>query len=422
VNSRAALVLFWVSAAALAWSYLLYPLLMFLLAALRQVGRDLRFILRRGNRRNRPAGDFSPRVAMLVAAYNEAAVVGEKLRNTAALEYPAGKMEFLLGLDSPSDSTPELVRAFSHPAMRVFYFATRRGKLAVLRDLAGLTNADILAFSDANTMLEPDALRRLTRHFADPEVGAVCGELRVVSPGDHTPLESLYWRYEVALKFLENRMNCVLGANGAVYAVRRDLFHVDPRWIVEDFQLPMEIRFAGHRVVYDPEALGSEEAAPSFSSEFRRKVRIGAGDYLCLFTSPHYLNPLRGMPALAYVSHKVLRWMGPLFLVTAWAASAWLAAAGNPAYLAAFAAQTIFYLLALAGFFRERGGQKAGRFTGLPFYFAGMNLALLAGLFRFLTGQQQGVWNATPRGATAAATPPTAAVADAKAPSQGEAP
>ena len=398
--SRAPMVVFWLSAGALVWSYLFYPLLMFLLAAVRQVGRDLRFVLQRGNRRNRPAEEFSPGVAMLVAAYNEEAVIAEKLKNTAALDYPPEKLEFLLGLDSPSDGTPELARAFSHPALRVSHFATRRGKLAVLRDLAALTSADVLAFSDANTILEPDSLRRLVRHFANPKVGAVCGELRVVSPGDHTPMESLYWRYEVALKFLENRMNCVLGANGAVYAVRRELFHMEPRWIVEDFQLPMEIRFAGHSVVYDPEALGSEEAAPNFSAEFRRKVRIGAGDYLCLFTSPHYLNPLRGMPALAYFSHKVLRWLGPLFLLAAWGTSAWLAWGGSQIYLGAFAAQTLFYFLAVAGYLQERRG-KAGRLTALPFYFAGMNLALLFGLFRFLSGQQQGVWSATPRSAPA---------------------
>jgi cellulose synthase/poly-beta-1,6-N-acetylglucosamine synthase-like glycosyltransferase len=413
---------FWASAGALAWSYAGYPLVMFLLAALRQVGRDLRFVLQRGNRRNRPADDFVPGVAMLVAAYNEEAVIEEKLRNTDALDYPAGKFEFLLGLDNPSDSTPQRARRFPHAAMRVFDFGARRGKLAVLSDLAAQTSADILAFSDANTMLEPESLRRLVRHFANPDVGAVCGELRVVSPGDHTPMESLYWRYEVALKFLENRMNCVLGANGAVYAVRRELFHMDPRWIVEDFQLPMEIRFAGRSVVYDPEALGSEEAAPTFAAEFRRKVRIGAGDYLCLFTSPHYLNPLRGLPALAYISHKVLRWLGPLFLLAALGASAWLAKGGSQIYAGAFAAQALFYLLALAGYLQERRSGKAGRLTGLAFYFTAMNLALLLGLFRFLTGQQQGVWSATPRSANSADAPTTTSVAEAKSPAQGEAP
>jgi cellulose synthase/poly-beta-1,6-N-acetylglucosamine synthase-like glycosyltransferase len=394
-------IIFWLAVAALLWSYLAYPALLFFLAALRQTGRDVWFLLARRERRQTRQMEFEPQVAMLVAAYNEEAVIEQKIANTLALDYPADRFEFLLGLDAPSDSTAERAARTSHPALRLMPFTTRRGKLAVIRDLAAATQAEILVFSDANTLLEPEALRQLVRHFRDPQVGAVCGELRLVN-ADGTPQgESLYWRYEVALKFLENRMGCVLGANGAVYAVRRELFRTDRAWIVEDFQVPMEIRYAGHRVVYDPEATAMEEAAPSLGAEFGRKVRIGAGAFQTFFGSLHFLNPFKGMLALAYVSHKVLRWFGPFFLLAMWAASAALSAR-HPLYGGAFAVQTAFYALAVAGLaFQQKG--RSSRLLALPLYFSTVNLALLLGFFRLLSGRQQTQWAATRRsvGATA---------------------
>lgn len=394
-------IIFWLALAALLWSYLLYPVLLFVLAALRQTARDVWFLLARRERRQARPEEFAPQVAMLVAAYNEEAVIEQKIANTLALEYPAERFQFLLGLDAPSDSTAERAGRTTHPSFRLHAFSTRRGKLAVLRDLAAATTAEILVFSDANTLLEPQALRQLVRHFRDPQVGAVCGELRLMN-ADGTPHgESLYWRYEVALKFLENRMGCVLGANGAVYAVRRELFRTDRAWIVEDFQVPMEIRYAGHRVVYDPEAIALEEAAPSLAAEFGRKVRIGAGAFQTFFGNLHFLNPLQGMLALAYFSHKVLRWFGPFFLLAAWGASAALAAQ-HPVYVAAFAAQTGFYALALAGAAFARRG-RSSRLLALPLYFSAVNLALLLGFFRLLSGRQQTQWAATPRSVAATA-------------------
>jgi cellulose synthase/poly-beta-1,6-N-acetylglucosamine synthase-like glycosyltransferase len=387
---------FWLSAGALVYSYAVYPLLAFVLAALRQAWRDTRFLLARGDRRRVPRDEFEPQVALLVAAYNEESVIEQKIVNTLALEYPAERFEFLLGLDAPSDSTAERATRMAHGSFRLMPFTNRRGKLAVIRELAAATSAEILVFSDANTMLEPETLRQLVRHFRDPQVGAVCGELRLVNADGMPQGESLYWRYEVALKFLENRLNCVLGANGAVYAVRRELFRTERPWIVEDFQVPMEIRYAGHRVVYDPEATALEESAPSLGAEFRRKVRIGAGAFQTFFGNLHFLNPLKGMFALAYFSHKVLRWFGPFFMLAAWVASGVLSPL-HPVYVVAFATQTAFYVLAVAGLIFGRKG-RSSRLLALPLYFCAVNLALLLGFFRLLSGRQETKWAATPRG------------------------
>ena len=403
-------VVFWTCLGVVLYTYAIYPVVLFIMAALTQTTRDLAFVLSRRPRRTADREHFAPRIAMLVAAHNEEEVIAAKLSNTAALEYPGGQFEFLLGLDAPTDATPERVQSFGDPSFRVFQFAERRGKLAVLSDLLERTTADILVFSDANTQLAPDCLRKLTRHFANSGIGAVCGEVKVVSADGEPAMESLYWRYEIVLKFLENRLNCVLGANGAVFAVRRELYHPPASAIVEDFQVPMEIRFAGHRVAYDPEAVATEEAAPTHADEFRRKVRIGTGAFQTLFGSPKFLNPLKGLPAFAYFSHKVLRWLAPLLLLTVLVCNVILATAG-PLYAALLAAQAGFYLLAAVAWMRVRSGRAAGP-AGMIFYFVSMNLALLLGMVRFFVSPHTTVWNSTPRAAVPPLETPKGVVRD----------
>jgi cellulose synthase/poly-beta-1,6-N-acetylglucosamine synthase-like glycosyltransferase len=395
----AAEMVFWLSLGAVAYSYILYPLLLILLASIKQTARDLSFLGSRQNRRNSSPDTSLPSVALLCAAHNEENVIEDKLRNTAQLDYPAERLEFFLGLDAPTDSTSECARRILHPSFRIVPFAVRRGKLAVVNDLVQRTSADILVFSDANTMLSPDALRKLVRHFADPKVGAVCGELLLVSAGTRVSMESLYWRYEKGLKFLENRLNCVLGANGAVYAIRRSLYHPRDRQIIEDFQLPMEIRHAGYRVVYDPESTAVEEVAPSLSAEFHRRVRIGAGDCQTLLHNPRFLNPFKGLPAVAYFSHKCLRWLVPPLLLLLLVSN--IVLARQPLYAALLAAQVLFYLLAAIGWLRHRAGSPGG-LTGAALYFTVMNAALLLGFVRYLTGRQKTIWASTPRQARAA--------------------
>jgi len=219
-----------------------------------------------------------------MSVYNEEAVIRAKVKNLLEIDYPSDRLEFLLGLDAPVDSTSELLSQTPSSRLCVFPFQTRRGKLAVFVDLAGRTSAEILVFTDANTMLEKNCIRNLVRHFADPRVGAVSGEeIRVVTPGIDPGGESLYWQYESALKILESRLNCSLGGNGAALAIRRSLFHPRKQSIVEDLQIPLEIRFNGYRVVYDPEAVAVEEIAPNFSHN------LLAGSALVRAITKHYL-------------------------------------------------------------------------------------------------------------------------------------
>src|SRR5207248_8914979 len=315
--------------------------------------------------------------------YNEESVIEAKVKNSLELDYPADRLECLIGLDAPTDRTNFILTGMPSSQLRVFPFRMRRGKLAVICDLAQRTSADVLVLTDANTILDSNCIRNIVRHFAEPKVGAVTGEeIRIAAPGTDAGAESLYWRYESALKFLESRLNCSLGANGAVLAVRRALFHPTQHSIVEDLQIPLEIRFKGHRVVYDPEVIAIEEAVPTLAAQVARRIRIGAGNYQTLFNNPAYLNPLNGLLAFCFISHKVFRWLAPLLLLIAFFCSGLMAA--RPEFAVLLMGQCTFYAMAAAGYWCIQHGKRAGM-CSLPSHFCAMNFSLLLGLVANVT-------------------------------------
>lgn len=386
----------WVCAASVVYNYAGYPVLLFILCLLSQAKSDLQFLFRRTLRRSSQLPQIFPRVCALLSAYNEEQVIQAKVQNTLALDYPAERMEIMIGLDAPTDSTPELLRRLDTSRIRVIHFRERQGKLKVLCALARLTDAEILLITDANTVLESSCLRKLVRHFQDAEVGAVSGEeIRVPAPGTDPGGEGLYWKYESALKFLENRLNCSLGANGSVLAVRTCLFRPSRLSIVEDLEIPLAIRFQGYRVAYDPEAVATEEIAPTLSAQFARRARVAAGNFQTLLGNLAYLDPRKGLPAFCYFSHRVLRWFSPFLLLGALLSS--LALGTRPAYAALASVQVAFYLAALLGFWHKGRGKRLPRIFSIPFQFCLMNLALFVGFFRYLTGAQTVVWTSTPR-------------------------
>jgi cellulose synthase/poly-beta-1,6-N-acetylglucosamine synthase-like glycosyltransferase len=387
--------IFWVCVIAVAYHYAGYPVLLFVLSVLSQAKSDFLYLVRRSSRRSQRQTDYVPRLALLISMYNEETVAQAKIKNTLEIDYPADCLEILVGLDAPSDSTARLMAEMQTGRLNIVHFQARRGKLAVLCDLAKRTSADILVFTDANTMLDRDSVRNLVRHFSDQRVGAVSGEeVRIATAGTDPSAESLYWRYESAVKLLESRLNCSLGGNGSALAVRRSLFQPKKHSIVEDFQIPLEIRFQGYRVIYDPEAVAVEEIAPTFSTQFARRVRISAGNYQTLFSNLGYLNPLKGFLAFSFFSHRVLRWLVPLFLSMAFGCS--VALIRGPEFAAFSAIQFAFYLMAVLGYWLKRRGKRA-RLLSLAFYFCSMNAALVAGFFAYLSGRQKLTWKPTPR-------------------------
>lgn len=376
------------------YSYIGYPLALFLLASVVQTARDARYLLSRSERRRRSR--TVPRVSILFAAHNEETVIERTLESCLAADYPLDRLEIIVGSDGSTDATDAIVRRFEGGVVHLLRFSQRRGKLAVIRDCAAQARGEILILSDANTLLDARSIRNLVRHFDDPRIGAVCGELRLVSPAGASPEEGIYWRYELTLKVLESRLDSVLGANGAIYAVRRDLFPAVPaRLITDDFVIPMKVRSRGFRVLYDPEAAATETAPAGLSDEFRRRVRIGAGNWQALWHCRGLLLPWRGFVSLAFWSHKVVRWFTPYLLMAGLAANALLLS--QPFWQAVFTIQLVFYGAAALGYALGRLRLPAGPLR-IAQYFVVINLALAIGLARGMLGRQRASWERTARG------------------------
>jgi cellulose synthase/poly-beta-1,6-N-acetylglucosamine synthase-like glycosyltransferase len=241
-------------------------------------------------------------------------------------------------------------------------------------------------------MFAPDALRKLARHFGDPQIGGVCG--RLVFHGDNSETdEGPYWKLETYLKTRESAIDSCLGANGAIYAIRKSHWPKIPdNTFVDDFVIGMRVREGNHRVIYDTEAVATEELPQSVGHEMTRRIRIGAGDFQALFLCWRSLLPWRGFYSISFWSHKVLRWFAPFLMIAALVSN--VALLPRPLFAVLLALQVVFYSLALFGAFIRR--RKIVLFSA-PYYFVTINLALLFGFFRFITGTQQAAWKRTAR-------------------------
>ncbi len=386
--------LFWGAAFLLLHTYLLYPLWLVAHDGVRQLVDNVRY-LRRGTDRRR-ARELSqlPKVTLVVAAHNEERCIARKLANSLAIDYPADRFEVLVGSDGSTDRTDELVKRV-RDARVVLSRAERLGKAGVLNRCVPMARGDIVVLTDANTLVEPGAVKKLVRHFADPSVGAVCGRLRLFHPSGRRYEESAYWLYESLLKLYEGKHGAVMGANGGLYAIRRSLFAaLPPGTIVDDFVVAMRILERGYKVLYDPEAVASEETTEDYDQEFRRRARIAAGNFQSLKLLGGLLSPAAGFAAFAFWSHKVLRWCAPACMALLFVAS--LALLGQPFYRAALFAQLAFYGLAAAHRLSALP-PRARPFASAAYYFVRMNLALAVGFVRFLRNAQSAAWDRTAR-------------------------
>jgi cellulose synthase/poly-beta-1,6-N-acetylglucosamine synthase-like glycosyltransferase len=339
-----------------------------------------------------------PRVSIIIAAHNEEQVIGERLQNLIDLDYPADRLDIIIASDGSTDRTCDIVRTFRAPQVRLLEFTTNRGKAAVLNDAVAAAKGEILLLSDANTMIERSAVRAMTRWFADPSIGVVCGRLVLTDPITGNNADSLYWRYETLLKTCESRLGALLGANGAIYAIRRSLFpKLEGRVAVDDFVIPLLARLRGQEssgIVYEERAVAYEESPAEIRSEFARRSRIGAGGFQSLSLLWPLMDPRWGWTAFAFISHKLLRWLCPFFLIGVVLCS--LALSQDPLYRGLFLGQVALYTCALAGYYSPRlnGLHKSVRLTVM---FAAMNLALLNGFMLWASGRQTGAWQRTAR-------------------------
>jgi cellulose synthase/poly-beta-1,6-N-acetylglucosamine synthase-like glycosyltransferase len=378
--------LFWSCLLLILYTYAIYPLLLLAISRCRRQRSPLAVIP------GSEAGTDWPRVTMLVAAHNEAAVIQDRIRNCLSIDYPSDRFSVVIASDGSDDATNALVSACSDPRIQVMAYPERRGKITTLNATVPMLEDEIIVMSDANTMYAPDAVRALVRHFTDERIGCVCGELVLQSPNGGSG-EGLYWKYETLLKRMESQLGFLLGANGGIFAIRRSLFRPLPATtIVEDFVTAMKILESGYRVRYEPDARATEDTAPTLREEMRRKTRIGAGDFQAIGMTAAMLNPLRGLPALGYWSHKIVRWFVPFLMLGALVSNLTLAA--HPGYLLFLAAQLMAYAIGIQGLLPEPTDHRLIRPVR---YFFLMNLALFIGFFRFLFGTQRVTWERAAR-------------------------
>jgi len=387
--------LFWSCVGLIVYSYFLYPIILFFFSGLKQVIRDTRYLWRRYQRRPEQMEDL-PSVSIIIAAFNEESCIEDRVNNLLSIDYPQEKLSIHIGSDGSSDKTAEILQKFTNKNVHAHIFEQNRGKMSVLNDLVALAENDILVMSDANTHFNSDAIKKLVRHFQKDNIGAVCGELHLVDAESGDNKDSLYWRYEQVLKFHESRLGALLGANGAIYAIRKNLFVPLPaNTIVDDYQIVMNVAKQKYATIYDPEAVAIEEVAPNLAAEEGRRIRIGLGNYQALFSMPWALNPLQGFRFFAYISHKVLRWFVPHFMIGALISNAVLL--DSQFYQLTFIGQILFYLVAISAINQQKKGKKIPAILSLIAFFVSMNTALLRGFYRYFNSNVQGSWQRTVR-------------------------
>jgi len=370
--------LFWSFAGLCFYVYLGYPLILFLFSGRRHTSSVVKLRL--------------PTVSLIISAYNESDLIQSKLENAVALDYPKDRLEIIVISDCSDDGTDEIVQRFPDARIRLVRQASRLGKTAGLNLGVPKALGQILLFSDANALYHRTAVRRLVRHFSDGKVGYVVGNSRYLedSRSQADEAEGRYWKFETWLKQFESRFYSVVGADGAIYAIRRE-FYTPLRAIdINDFLNPLQIVDKGFVGVFEPTAISFERAAGGFRREFRRKTRIISRSLSALVQVPGVLNPFKNSRHwFMLMSHKVLRWFTPFYMMVLLAISIMLWE--KPTYETIAILQLSFYSCALVGWF-SRGRLATFKVFYFPYYFCLVNLASLVGIFRWVRGDLRATW------------------------------
>jgi cellulose synthase/poly-beta-1,6-N-acetylglucosamine synthase-like glycosyltransferase len=348
-----------------------------------------------------PETGYQPAVTFMVAAYNESTFIHLKIANTLELEYPRDKFRIVFVTDGSTDNTNNIISRYE--GVELMYEPQRRGKTAAINRAMKAVDSGIVIFSDANTLLNKEAVKELVKHFSDPGIGAVAGEKKVIttgSSGTEGQGEGMYWKYESCLKRWDAELYSVMGAAGELLAVRTSLYHPVPEdTILDDFIISFNICSMGYKVMYEPKAFAMETPSASLAEEFKRKVRIAAGGFQSIVRLRALLNIFR-YPRITwqYVSHRVLRWtLAPLCLLLLLLSNTIIVFNGSGLfYQLLFAGQLLFYGAAYTGFLLAKHDVKTKYFY-VPFYFVFMNIAVYKGFARFVKGSQSAIWERAAR-------------------------
>ncbi len=386
---------FWIALAIIFYAYVGYGILLYIIIRIK------RFLKKKDKLGNiLEDRDRWPKVTMVVAAYNEELFIKQKIENTFSLDYPKEKVQYLFVTDGSDDNTATIVSAY--PDIRHFHQVERRGKIAAVNRIMHHIQTPIIIFSDANTMLNKECIKRIVVHYDDESVGAVSGEKRVTLQEKDSASasgESFYWRYESTLKKWDAELYSAVGAAGELFSIRTNLFeevHTDT--LIEDFFMTMKIAEKGYRIAYEPQAYAVETASATVAEERKRKIRISAGAFQAMIRLRALLNPFKhGLLSFQYISHRVLRWtLAPVSLFMLIPINMILALQIGGFYTIALIGQLIFYLLAILGWWMEKRSIRF-KLLYIPYYFCMMNISVFQGLARYLKGNQSVVWERAQR-------------------------
>jgi len=370
---------FFITAGVLVYTFLGYPAVLWALSLL--AGKRV------------AKGQMRPKVSLIISAYNEQSIIAEKIENCLAIDYPKEKLEIIVASES-TDRTNEIVQRYAPQGIVLHAYRGRAGKAATLFRTVPKATGEIIVFSDANAMYEPDAIRKLVHNFNDERIGCVSGQLKYFNPDQSNSGtgELAYWKYEMAIKKLESRFFSLLGANGSIFAIRKELYFPIAEDRGDDFELPIRIRLNGRGVVLEPEAVSWERSSATADEEFKRKVRIIAWNIKsCLLLLKESLLKKRLFLAFQLVSHKLLRWLFPLFAMAMLVINFFLP---GTFFRALLYAQVVFYAGAIVGFAFDAKGGKVPRLLVIPYYFCLMHCAASAGLCSLIFNgrNQKTVW------------------------------
>lgn len=388
-------ILFWATLFIVFYTYLGYGILLYIIIRLKR--------LFAGSPREAALPDDSqlPTITLLICAYNEEDVVKEKMANTLAIDYPSDKFRIMWVTDGSTDSTNELLKVY--PEVDVVYSPERRGKSAALKHGLREIKTRYVAFTDANTMINPDAMREIARLFTDPTVGCVSGEKRVAARKESQMAakgEGLYWRYESTLKRWDCELYSAMGAAGELYAVDPTLIRdVPDSALLDDFMMSMYIVEDGKRIAYTPNAYAQEYGSANIFEESKRKRRIAAGGLQSIWWLRSLLNPFpHPLITFQYISHRVLRWsLAPISIAILLVVNILLVVLRTGLFFdIILALQLAFYLGALVGWILSRYGVK-NKLLYTAYYFVFMNLNVFRGMAYLCTHNNSGAWEKAKR-------------------------
>ena len=388
-------IVFWIALFIVFYTYIGYGILLYIIIRLKRLfrGKPLKAVL--------PADEDLPTMTLMICAYNEEDVVAEKMENTLALDYPKDKLRIMWVTDGSNDHTNELLKAY--PEVDIVFSPERRGKTSALKHGLRELKTRYVAFTDANTMINGGALREIARLFADPTVGCVSGEKRVAArkAGEMAAEgEGLYWKYESTLKRWDSELYSAMGAAGELYAIDPTLCREVPdEALLDDFMLSMYVVQGGKRIAYTPDAYAQEYGSANIHEESKRKRRIAAGGLQSIWWLRSMLNPLRQpLVTFQFVSHRVLRWsITPIAMVILLLVNIALVIKGaGMFYTVMLILQTLFYLMALAGWLQNRFGYK-NKLLYTAYYFVFMNFNVFRGMAYLKSHGKSGAWEKAKR-------------------------